>query len=258
MSELSPARKAAIRRHDKFTAMVITPLVGLTFFAALFPSQPTHVTLTYAITLYLLADVVYHVLVPHCQPSGHRVATIMLHHALSLMMCAQSLLHPIHADICWRCTLVEANTLVHNANKVLRWRALNIAFYLSKTRPRPHAAPPAPPALLTHRAPRRSVGLAAPCVGSVRGDSPPPNDGRVGRRPTGALPPAVRSDGGRARGDLRAQLLLDRRGDTQHGAPRSKGTPGRLTRATSRACGRPAAGSRHAQESRMFDMYCTL
>ena len=137
LAELSPVRKAACRRHDKSTMAATVPLVGLTLYAAVVPSQPVHETLAYAITLYIGADTVYHALVPHCQPSGHRVATIMLHHALSLSMCAHSLAHPEHAHIGWRLTLVEANTLVHNANKVLRWRALNVAFYLSETRPRP-------------------------------------------------------------------------------------------------------------------------
>ena len=87
--------------------------------------------LSWAVLAYVVGDLLYHVAVPHCQPSHQRLVTIVLHHLATLWLVLHPIAHPEHDHMTLHASLVEVNTLLHNANKVYRKPALTVAFYAS-------------------------------------------------------------------------------------------------------------------------------
>ena len=123
--------RAATAIHDELNVVCITLLVVLTLASLCWQTASTQQLLSHCTLLYIIADIVYNLLVPHCQPSKFRLGTILLHHVLTAWL----LLHPIvnteHAELTCLCMVVEINTVLHNANKVLKRPWTELAFQLS-------------------------------------------------------------------------------------------------------------------------------
>lgn len=122
------AGKAAAALHDRFNIVAMTPVTLLTVHTLIWPSLEVDTMLTYFTFSYILVDIVYHLMAPHCQPNAFRLRTILFHHSVTACL----LLWPIQNPE-WRCeskklTVVEINTIILTVNKGLKWRSLQIAF----------------------------------------------------------------------------------------------------------------------------------
>ena len=108
---------AAAAAHDRLNVWAVAVLCSLCAICALRPSATANATLSWAVLAYVIGDLLYHAAVPHCQPSYHRLFTIVLHHLATLWLVLHPLAHPEHTHMTLHGTLVEINTLIHNAGK---------------------------------------------------------------------------------------------------------------------------------------------
>ena len=120
---------AAAATHDRLNVRAVAVLCSLCAVCVLQPSAMANAALSWAVLAYVVGDLLYHAAVPHCQPSYQRLATIVLHHLATLWLVLHPIAHPEHAHMTLHGTLVEINTLLHNANKVYKKPALKAAFY---------------------------------------------------------------------------------------------------------------------------------
>ena len=123
--------KAAAAAHDRANVIAVAVLVGLCGWCVTLPSTVADAALSWAVLAYIVGDLLYHAAVPHCQPSTQRLVTIVLHHLATLWLVLHPIAHPEHAHFTLHGTLVEINTLLHNANKVYKKPVLAACFYAS-------------------------------------------------------------------------------------------------------------------------------
>ena len=120
---------AAAAAHDRLNVWAVAVLCSLCAVCALRPSAAANAALSWAVLAYIVGDLLYHAAVPHCQPSYHRLFTIVLHHLATLWLVLHPIAHPEHTHMTLHGTLVEINTLIHNAGKVYKLKRLKPAFY---------------------------------------------------------------------------------------------------------------------------------
>ena len=120
---------AAAAAHDRLNVWAVAVLCSLCALCVIRPSATANAALSWAVLAYVVGDLLYHAAVPHCQPSYHRLFTIVLHHLATLWLVLHPIAHPEHTHMTLHGTLVEINTLIHNAGKVYKLKRLKPAFY---------------------------------------------------------------------------------------------------------------------------------
>ena len=124
--------RAAAAAHDRMNVGAVAVICALCALCVLLRQSPmANAALSWAVLTYIVGDLFYHAMVPHCQPSPHRRITVVLHHLATLWLVLHPITHPEHAHFTLHGTLVEINTLLHNASKVYKKPALTAAFYAS-------------------------------------------------------------------------------------------------------------------------------
>jgi hypothetical protein len=128
MPSLAEAKAAALR-HDQINVRAVALLLLLTLLSFARPTLGP--TLSKTTLVYMLGDCAYNIALPHCQPTRARYATILLHHAFTIVLVLLPIQHPELSRFTGLAMLVEVNTLLHNANKVFKRPSLAVAFYAS-------------------------------------------------------------------------------------------------------------------------------
>mmetsp|Transcript_49642 Transcript_49642/g.138960 ORF Transcript_49642/g.138960 Transcript_49642/m.138960 type:complete len:216 (-) Transcript_49642:78-725(-) len=123
--------KRAVFLHDIFNLVFVLPIIVLTCVSLLWPSRYSHGFLSMFTFFYVALDTVYSWWIPQLHPSSFRWATVMVHHFTTLLL----LLHPIlcqeHGYFTAYCTIVELNTAFLTLQRMLRWRSMQVGFYVT-------------------------------------------------------------------------------------------------------------------------------
>mmetsp|Transcript_65257 Transcript_65257/g.165388 ORF Transcript_65257/g.165388 Transcript_65257/m.165388 type:complete len:209 (+) Transcript_65257:104-730(+) len=132
-SDDSAARgKAAALRHDRFNLVFICPIIVLTVLSLLKRSDRqagVHAALSWTTLGYIVADICYNALVPHCQPSKVRLGTILFHHLVTCWLVWHPIQHRADSGhITAYGTIVEVNTIFQTLHKVFRLKIFQQGF----------------------------------------------------------------------------------------------------------------------------------
>merc|ERR1712079_74995 len=117
--------------HDRFNLVFIPPLVTLTALSLLRPTETLHLVLSWSVMAYILMDIVYHFVVPHCQPGPVRLVTTLIHHFIVVWLVLHPLSEPRHLHFTAWATIVEVNTLCQVLNKAFKMKIFSIGFLVT-------------------------------------------------------------------------------------------------------------------------------
>eukprot|EP00443_Scrippsiella_acuminata_P031503 CAMPEP_0115250142 /NCGR_PEP_ID=MMETSP0270-20121206/42954_1 /TAXON_ID=71861 /ORGANISM="Scrippsiella trochoidea, Strain CCMP3099" /LENGTH=195 /DNA_ID=CAMNT_0002665507 /DNA_START=19 /DNA_END=606 /DNA_ORIENTATION=+ len=122
---------AAAARHDRFNLFTIPPLVLLTGLSLLCPCEAMHSALSWSVLAYIVADIIYNILVPHCQPGPVRLATILVHHLLTAWLVLHPIAYAENGHFTAYCSIVEVNTVCQVFYKVTKLKIFQMGFMLT-------------------------------------------------------------------------------------------------------------------------------
>ncbi|CAE7557849.1 unnamed protein product [Symbiodinium microadriaticum] len=131
MDNGSAALKRRQEIHNCFNLFAIPPLVLLTGWSLAKPSPAAHKALSWSVLCYTMLDTIYNLMVPECQPSRRRWASILLHHVTAAWLVCFPISYEGFAHLTAYCTAVELNTMCFAIYKAFKGPAARAAHLLT-------------------------------------------------------------------------------------------------------------------------------